>query len=377
MFVYTLFSFLPFMVALFWTVMIVLDNIHGWKKSFMPKLLALALVCTLFFFAQAFHYLVPDQDTAIPEIILYVCGLAIYPVLFIFIKKITTSKDMDFYDYLLFLPSVVLIVCSVVFKMTGSVNTGLFGWVIPIYYFVMIYLSIKSSICIIRYDRQIQNFYSNTTSKTFAIILWIMYLMLFSSVLSILKSIIGRDYFSGSMLIAIPSLLVSVILFIFFYKGIKIDFTAEDASADQLDVNQILQYWKKFSFIQNVKKAGESVSPTVYEDLIKELDNAIRVNKMYRNSELKITDVADAVASNRTYVSNAINQGLNMSFSDYINKLRVEEVMDKLVTMENGKTVKQVSEEVGFNNDATFYRHFRKVTGMTPVEWINKNRLNR
>lgn len=66
-----------------------------------------------------------------------------------------------------------------------------------------------------------------------------------------------------------------------------------------------------------------------------------------------------------------------MSFSDYINKLRVEEAMDKLVTMENGKTVKQVSEEVGFNNDATFYRHFRKVTGMTPVEWINKNRLNR
>ena len=62
-----------------------------------------------------------------------------------------------------------------------------------------------------------------------------------------------------------------------------------------------------------------------------------------------------------------------MSFSDYINRLRVEEAMSRMITKEEGTPLKVIALEVGFNNDSSFYRHFRKVTGMTPVEWMKAN----
>ena len=377
MFVYTLFSFLPFMVTLFWTVVIVLENIHGWKKGFMPKLLLLSSVCTVFYLGQAYLYLVPDSGEDIMEIIVGICRLSVYPLFFLFIKKITTTRDADFYDFLLMLPVLAMLVCAIVFKMTGSVHTELFCWVNPVYFLVMLYLSFKSSICIIRYNRQIRNFYSNTSSKTFGMMLLIMILLLCTSFLSILKSFIGRDFFNGEVWVAIPSLLVSIIVFMIFYESIHIDFSAEDAASDQLDVNQILQYWKRRSlFVKNEIKE-EKVQATVDTDLLRELELHIRENKMYRNPELKITDLTDYVASNRTYVSNAINQGFNMSFSDYINKLRVEDAMSMLAEADDVIPLKQVAEKVGFNNEASFYRNFRKITGMTPTEWTSKNRINR
>lgn len=375
MFVHTLFSFLPFMVTLFWTMVIVLDNLHGWKKGFMPRLLLSSSVSTVFFLGEAFNFLVPDSGTDIVEMVVGICRLSIYPLFFMFIKKITTAKDTDFYDILLLLPSFAMLVCAVVFKMTGSVHTGLFCWVNPVYLLVMVYLSFKSSICIIRYDRQIRNIYSNTVSKTFGKMLLIMYLMIFSSLLSIFKSFIGRDFFYGDNKLSVPSLLIiSIIEFVFFYEGLKVDFSAEDAASDQLDVNQILQFWKRRSFFIQKDRKEDVVQSADYSELLKGLDTLMKKKRMYRNPELKITDVVDVLGSNRTYVSNAINHGLGMSFSDYINRLRVEEAMAKLAVMAEGTSIRQVAEEVGFNNDATFYRHFRKITGMTPADWMNRNK---
>ncbi len=375
MFVYTLFSLLPFMAAFFWTVTIALYNINGWRKGFMPNLLLHSAVCTLLMLGQAVYYNVPDLESGVFDIISVVCRQAVYPVLFLFIKKITTSRGADSYDFLLLAPSFAAVVCAVVFRMTGSVHNGLLDWTSPVFLVVMLYVNVKSTIFIIRYNRQIRNFYSNTTRKTFDIMLWIMYLMLLSSVFSISMKLIGQDFFYGNQLWAVPSLLISMIIYLFFYEGIRIDFSAEDAASDQLDVSQILKFWKRnSSFIRREEIRKESIPVETNMELLEEMEKVIRERRMYRNPDLKITDVVNAVASNRTYVSNAINHGLKMSFSDYINRMRVEEAMSKLAEIEEGTPIRLVAEEVGFNNDATFYRHFRKVTGMTPADWMNKNK---
>ena len=224
-----------------------------------------------------------------------------------------------------------------------------------------------------RYNRQIRNFYSDITSKTFGKMLWVLYLMLFSSLLTVCISFIGKNYFYGSLLWLIPSLIISSIVFMFFYEGLNIEFSAEDAASDQLDVNQILKYWKRPSFFLQKDTEDDTLSVD-YSELLMGLDNLMKKKRIYRNPNLKITDVADALASNRTYVSNAINHGLKMSFLEYISRLRVEEAMTKLAVLPENKPIKLVAEEVGYRNDATFYRHFRKITGMTPAEWMNSNK---
>ena len=373
MFAYSLFSFLPFMVALFWTAVIVLENIHGWRKGFMPNLLLSSSVCTVFFFGEAYYRLVPAGMTCFILLFSNVCKLAIYPVFYLFIKKITTSRNADLFDFMQFLPFFAGLVCVLAFRMTGSVHTGLLEWIDPMYLVVMLYVSVKSPICIVRYNRQIRNFYSDITSKTFGKMLWVLYLMLFSSLLTVCISFIGKNYFYGSLLWVIPSLIISSIVFMFFYEGLNIEFSAEDAASDQLDVNQILKYWKRPSFFLQKDTEDDTLSVD-YSELLMGLDNLMKKKRIYRNPNLKITDVADALASNRTYVSNAINHGLKMSFLEYISRLRVEEAMTKLAVLPENKPIKLVAEEVGYRNDATFYRHFRRITGMTPAEWMNSNK---
>jgi YesN/AraC family two-component response regulator len=52
----------------------------------------------------------------------------------------------------------------------------------------------------------------------------------------------------------------------------------------------------------------------------------IRQEKPYLNPELKITDLAAALATNRSYLSNFINSKYRMNFSRYINQQRLEEL---------------------------------------------------
>ena len=339
----------------------------------MPNLLLSSSVCTVFFFGEAYYRLVPDSMTCSILLFSNVCKLAIYPVFYLFIKKITTSRNADLFDFMQFLPFFAGLVCVLAFRMTGSVHTGLLEWIDPMYLVVMLYVSVKSPICIVRYNRQIRNFYSDITSKTFGKMLWVLYLMLFSSLLTVCISFIGKNYFYGSLLWVIPSLIISSIVFMFFYEGLNIEFSAEDAASDQLDVNQILKYWKRPSFFLQKDTEDDTLSVD-YSELLMGLDNLMKKKRIYRNPNLKITDVADALASNRTYVSNAINHGLKMSFLEYISRLRVEEAMTKLAVLPENKPIKLVAEEVGYRNDATFYRHFRRITGMTPAEWMNSNK---
>ena len=98
MFVYSLFSLLPFLVSIFWMAFIVLENLHGWKKGFMPQLLLLAFVHTALHLGQAVHYLVPDSAKSFIDMIYWVCMLSVYPVFYFFIKKIATAKNANFYD---------------------------------------------------------------------------------------------------------------------------------------------------------------------------------------------------------------------------------------------------------------------------------------
>ena len=55
-----------------------------------------------------------------------------------------------------------------------------------------------------------------------------------------------------------------------------------------------------------------------------------------------------------------------MSFTDYLNKFRIEASKDLL---KSNKTVIQIALEVGFGNDITFRRLFKKCLGVTPGEY--------
>ena len=93
-------------------------------------------------------------------------------------------------------------------------------------------------------------------------------------------------------------------------------------------------------------------------------------DKLYLNPKLTISDVANFIGTNRTYLSHYINNTLQTNFYDYINNYRIENASKSLLTYVNPiLTIEEVAEKSGFNSTSTFRRAFLKNTGMTPLQF--------
>jgi hypothetical protein len=58
--------------------------------------------------------------------------------------------------------------------------------------------------------------------------------------------------------------------------------------------------------------------------LAMKIEHFFNAEKAFLNPRLRLSDVAQAVASNRSYVSNYFNKELGVTFFDYVNNLRIE-----------------------------------------------------
>ena len=95
--------------------------------------------------------------------------------------------------------------------------------------------------------------------------------------------------------------------------------------------------------------------------------------KVYHDPELSLTQLAKMLKTNPSVISKVINQGFQLNFNDYINRYRVEAVKEKLQAGEQKlQTLLSIAFDCGFNSKATFNRAFKKNTGFTPKDWIDR-----
>lgn len=99
-------------------------------------------------------------------------------------------------------------------------------------------------------------------------------------------------------------------------------------------------------------------------------------DKPYLNAKLSISDVASKLNCTETELSQLLNSHMGMNFANFINVYRVNEIKNRLNQENLSKyTLKALSEQCGFSSKTTFYRVFKNVTGMTPLEYCKKQNL--
>jgi AraC-like DNA-binding protein len=104
-----------------------------------------------------------------------------------------------------------------------------------------------------------------------------------------------------------------------------------------------------------------------------QIETLMLSDKLYENPELSITDISTKLNTHSKRISQVINQGFGMNFNDFINRYRVEAVVDKM--NEGGhlnQTLLSLAFESGFNSKSTFNRAFKRTTGMSPNEYVEK-----
>ena len=100
--------------------------------------------------------------------------------------------------------------------------------------------------------------------------------------------------------------------------------------------------------------------------------------RLYLDPYLSLDSLARIANLSSGYLSSLINTYSQSNFSDYINKFRVEQAKNLIENKDFDKyTVVSIGLESGFNSKSTFYKAFRKFTGITPTEYKNNQGANR
>lgn len=119
------------------------------------------------------------------------------------------------------------------------------------------------------------------------------------------------------------------------------------------------------------KYKTNKVSPEECKRLLKTLDKVMQQQKPYKNPELKLVELAQLIDTTPHVLSYLFNQYLNRNYYDYINEYRVAEFKELIGREEYAKyTLTALAELCGFSSRASFFRHFKRMTGVTPNEYI-------
>lgn len=114
-----------------------------------------------------------------------------------------------------------------------------------------------------------------------------------------------------------------------------------------------------------------NISPEECRRLADNLDKLMRVDKVYTNPELKVADLAAMLGISAHTLSYLFNQYLKLHYYDYLNDFRIAEFKRLVRQEEYAKyTLSALAELCGFSSRASFFRYFKKATGITPNEYI-------
>jgi len=126
---------------------------------------------------------------------------------------------------------------------------------------------------------------------------------------------------------------------------------------------------KKAAFVQPEETDVIPAAPLLKEQLSK----IIEEEELFKQPDLRVTDIAARLATNRTYVSAIIKSLSGDSFSTLVNGYRVRHAQ-KLMQEHPEMSVTEIAEESGFSSRSAFYRNFKDMTGLSPAEWKKATR---
>ncbi len=109
------------------------------------------------------------------------------------------------------------------------------------------------------------------------------------------------------------------------------------------------------------------------EELMNHITELLVKEKLYLDSDLNMTDIANRLGVHRNDVSMVVNSSKGISFSQLVNGYRVEYAKQQMQTHPEMKLA-NVAICSGFSSDTSFYRTFKAITGMTPSEWLSQQK---
>jgi AraC-like DNA-binding protein len=109
------------------------------------------------------------------------------------------------------------------------------------------------------------------------------------------------------------------------------------------------------------------------KEVFEKIQSFMKLNKPFLLPELNLSGLAQMMGVSERQISNAINKSTETNFYTYINLWRVQEVIIMLEDRAFEKyNIAGIGDLAGFNSKSSFYDNFKKVTGFTPSQYLDK-----
>lgn len=125
--------------------------------------------------------------------------------------------------------------------------------------------------------------------------------------------------------------------------------------------------------INQVPKKESMLSSSLVKDITEKLEK-FEKEKLYKKQGLSNQYLANEFSTNTKYLSLVINEYKNKTFINYINDLRIDNIIEELKENKNLRkyTIAALAEEAGFNTAESFSNAFYKRTGIKPSFFIKE-----
>lgn len=368
-----LMSSLPMIVCGILSVLIAL-SLYDHRNMARMRLLFFMATATVLYLA---HFIYFNRLTAViplTDALYCFCNPAVFPLYYLYIEELTDYRPNRWRQALCLLPSLLCgLTVGLLYTLMDPQETAtfirqyLYGneyqslsdmayWQAMIHLVVRIVFALQVPLVlffgfrrITAYNAVVETNYSNIEGKRIVRVKTLLVLFAVTSLVAFVFNLIGRQRFmDGAEPLALPAVLFSALLLLIGHVGLNQHFSVQDIEAEV--------------FMEQEPMPEDGV----YSELLEKIRKLMSDEKLYLYPNLKVSDLARRLNSNRNYVYNAINVEMGISFSDYINGQRID-YASQLLEEHPELSINDVMFKSGFTSTSAFYRNFKKFKGITPT----------
>ena len=366
-------SSLPMIVCGVLSVLIALSLYNHWNRAKM-RLLLFMLTATVLYLA---HYMYFNHQMAVipmTDTFYSFCNPAVFPLYYLYIEELTEYRPNRWRQMLCLLPSLLCFFSTGLLYLLMDANetatfmqrflyngeiallSGLSWWqgvahaavrvVFALQIPPVLYFGFRR---ITAYNAVVESNYSNIEGKRIVGVKTLLVLFAITSFVAFVFNLIGREHFvEEPEPLTFPAILFSMLLLLIGHVGLSQQFSVQDIEADVFQETEPIPVESGFS------------------ELVEKIRKLVSVEKLFLYPNLKVSDLATRLNSNRNYIYHAINVEMGTSFSDYINGLRVD-YASQLLEERPELSINDIMIKSGFTSSSAFYRNFKKFKGITPT----------
>ena len=132
---------------------------------------------------------------------------------------------------------------------------------------------------------------------------------------------------------------------------------------------QLQELIGKAGAVDGGRYSSSSLNKDSQQELFGRLERLMQNDQVYKNSLFTREKMAELLGTNRTYLSQTINEQTGLTFTHYMNKYRIEEARRILADPQDDTPIKAIAADLGFSSVTTFYTLFKAVVQMSPDQY--------